>query len=370
MKKALLVLEDGTTYEGTSIGAFGESIGEVVFNTSMSGYQEVLTDPSYKGQMVAMTYPLIGNYGIVEEDAESAKICVEAFIVKECSRIYSNWRADMSVDEYLKKHNIVGIEGIDTRALTKRIREAGAMKAILSTEDYDVESLLKKVKSAPSIEGMDLVKKVSCKKSYTWDTGKDGKKKKGKYNVVVIDCGVKYNILRELTDRECKVTVVPAKTSAADILKMKPDGVMLSNGPGDPAAVPYVAETVKGLLGKVAIFGICFGHQMLGMALGGKTFKLKFGHHGGNQPVKDLVTGSVFISVQNHGFCVDIDSITAEDVKMTFLNPNDKTLEGIECSKLNAFSVQFHPESAPGPHDCNYLFDRFLTNIQKEKKKK
>jgi carbamoyl-phosphate synthase small subunit len=367
MKKALLVLEDGTVYTGSSFGASGEVTAEVVFNTSLTGYQEVLTDPSYKGQMVAMTYPLIGNYGICLEDEESRQIFVEAFIVKECSRIYSNWRADMSLPEYLIKQNIIGIEGIDTRSLTKRIREVGAMKGIVSTEDLDPASLLKKVKAAPGIEGVDLVKEVTCKKPYSWNTDTDGKEKKGSLNCVVIDCGVKYNILRELVNVGFNVRVVPADTSADDILKMSPDGLMLANGPGDPAAVPYVVETVKKLIGKVPIFGICFGHQMLGLAMGGKTYKLKFGHHGGNQPVKDLKTGAIAISVQNHCFCVDIDSLPKGDVEITHINLNDKTLEGIEYKKYPVFSVQFHPEAAPGPNDAKYLFKKFRDLVKNHK---
>jgi carbamoyl-phosphate synthase small subunit len=359
MKKALLVLEDGTVYNGSSFGVDGEVSAEIVFNTSLAGYQEVLTDPSYAGQMVAMTYPLIGNYGVCSEDEESARIFLEAFIVKECSRIYSNWRAQMSLPDYLKKHNIVAIEGIDTRALTKRIRQGGAMKAIISTEDLDPSSLLKKVKAAPGIEGIDLVQDVTCKKSYTWNTGFDGTEKKASLHCVVIDCGVKYNILRELVDVGFSVTVVPADSSAADIRALKPDAIMLANGPGDPAAVMYVVETVRELIGKFPIFGICFGHQMLGLAMGGKTYKLKFGHHGGNQPVKDMQTGAIIISVQNHGFCVDIDSLPKEDVRITHINLNDQTLEGIEYTKYPVFSVQFHPEAAPGPNDAKYLFQKF-----------
>ncbi len=361
--KALLVLEDGTIYKGRSFSIGGEVTGEVVFNTSITGYQEVLTDPSYKGQMVAMTYPLIGNYGINKEDSESDNIYVQAFIVKECSRIVSNWRATMSLPEYFKKNNVIGIEGIDTRALTKRIREQGAMKAIISTDDLDEKRLIKKVRASEDIVGKDLVREVTCKEPYEWAMQtKD--KTTDTCKVVVIDCGVKYNILRELVNQGCAVTVVPAHTNSHEILKLKPDGIMLSNGPGDPAAVKYVFETVKQLLGKVPIFGICLGHQMLGLALGGKTYKLKFGHHGGNQPVKDMRTGCIHITVQNHGFCVDTNILNNDDFEITHINLNDNTLEGIEHKKYPAFSVQFHPESSPGPHDAKYLFGKFREMIE------
>ena len=368
MKKALLVLEDGTVYRGRSFGVPGEVTAEVVFNTSLTGYHEVLTDPSYKGQMVAMTYPLIGNYGICPGDEESRDIFLEAFIVKECSRIYSNWRAEMSLPEYLQKHHIMGIEGIDTRALTKRIREEGAMKAIISTEDSDEGRLLKKVRNAPGIEGVDLVKEVACEESYVWKTDSEAVHKDGDVHVVVLDCGVKYNILRELVNIGCAVTVVPAQTKASDIISLNPDGVMLSNGPGDPSAVPYVVATVKELIGKVPMFGICLGHQMLGQAMGGTTYKLKFGHHGGNQPVKDMKTGQIAISVQNHGFCVDIDSLPKGEVEITHINLNDNTLEGIRYKKYPIFSVQFHPEAGPGPNDAKYLFQEFRDMINSNAK--
>lgn len=366
--KAILALEDGTVFHGRSFGAEGEVFGEVVFNTSLTGYQEVLTDPSYKGQMVVMTYPLIGNYGINEEDMESAGVYLEAFIVKECSRVVSNWRSSMSLPDYLKKNNIVGIEGIDTRALTKHIREKGAMKAVVSTVDEDDASLVEKAKNSAGIEGVDLVKEVTCKEAYEWNIGTDREEKKGEFNVVLVDYGAKYNIMRLLVDHGCNVTVVPATETAEEILKRNPDGVMLSNGPGDPAAVPYAAETVKGLLGKVPLFGICFGNQMLGTALGGKTYKLKFGHHGGNQPVKDMQNGKIYISVQNHGFCVDIDTLDKDEVEVLHVNLNDQTLEGIQHKKYPAFSVQFHPEAAPGPNDAKYLFQRFVDMIENFKK--
>lgn len=358
--KAILALEDGTIFEGQGFGAKGEKEGEVVFNTSMAGYQEILTDPSYKGQIVTMTYPLIGNYGVNQEDIESRKPFVEAFVVKECSNLASNWRCEKSLDEYLKENNIIGIEDIDTRALTRHIRLEGAMKAVISTEDLDAKSLTKKAKDSPGLIGLDLVKDVTFEKIKSWS-------EKGKYNVVVVDTGTKYNILRELVDRDCKVTVVPAKTSAEQIFDLKPDGIMLSNGPGDPAGVPYVVETVKQLIGKFPIFGICFGHQMLGLALSGKTYKLKFGHHGGNHPVKDLKTGKVHITVQNHCFCVDIDSLNKDDIEITHINLNDQTLEGIRHKKLPIFSVQFHPEASPGPHDAKYMFDEFVEMMEQNR---
>ncbi len=360
-KKAKIVLEDGRIFQGYSFGAGGTTFGEVVFNTSMAGYQEILTDPSYKGQIVTMTYPLIGNYGVNKQDVESSKPFVEAFIVKECSRIASNWRSNDTLASYLKKNNIMGIDGVDTRALTRHTRLQGAMKAVISTEDLDEKSLLKKVKASSGLLGIDLVKEVTCVKAYSWND-------EGKYHVVVLDCGVKLNILRSLALNGCKVTVVPAQTSAEEILKYKPDGLMLSNGPGDPEPVKYVIETVRSLIGKLPIFGICLGQQMIGLALGGKTYKLKFGHHGGNQPVKDLKTGKVDITVQNHGFCVDIDSLNKDDIEITHINLNDKTLEGIAHKKLPLFSVQFHPEACPGPHDSAYLFDNFVKMIKKHKK--
>ncbi|MBU1045358.1 MAG: glutamine-hydrolyzing carbamoyl-phosphate synthase small subunit [Candidatus Omnitrophica bacterium] len=360
-KKAKIVLEDGRTFQGYSFGATGTTFGEVVFNTSMAGYQEILTDPSYKGQIVTMTYPLIGNYGVNKQDVESSKPFVEAFIVKECSRIASNWRSNDTLASYLRKNNIIGIEGVDTRALTRHIRLKGALKAVISTEDLDDKSLLEKVNASSGLVGIDLVKEVTCSQVYEWNN-------QGKYHVIVLDCGVKLNILRSLVLNNFKVTVVPAQTSAEDILKLKPDGLMLSNGPGDPEAVTYVIETVKKLLDKLPIFGICLGQQMLGLALGGKTYKLKFGHHGGNQPVKDLKTGKIDITVQNHGFCVDIDSLNKNDIEITHMNLNDKTLEGIRHKKLPIFSVQFHPESCPGPHDSAYLFANFGEMIKKHKK--
>jgi len=353
-------LEDGTVFEGTAFGAEGESTGEVVFNTSMAGYQEIITDPSYKGQIVTMTYPLIGNYGVNSADIESRKPFVEGFVVRECSAIASNWRSENTLDDYLKENNIIGIEDVDTRALTRHIRLQGAMKAVLSTEDMEIDRLVAKAKASQGLEGIDLVKDVTCNKSYKWN-------KQGKYTVAVLDCGVKYNILRQLEACGCKVEVFPSNADVKEILGINPDGILLSNGPGDPAGVPYVVETVKAMLGKVPMFGICFGHQMLGLALGGKTFKLKFGHHGGNHPVKDMKTEKVAISVQNHGFCVDLDSLDAGDIEITHMNLNDQTLEGIRHRKLPIFSVQFHPEAAPGPHDTQYMFTEFVEMMERNR---
>ena len=346
---------------GFSFGAEGEAYGEVVFNTSMTGYQEILTDPSYKGQMVCMTYPLIGNYGVNKEDVESIKPFVEGFIVKELSRVYSNWRADQDLGSYLKKNSIVGIEGVDTRKLTKHLREHGAKKGVISTRDLEEKSLVKKAKDSPGLEGRDLIKEVMCQKAYDWNA-------KGKYKVVAMDSGIKHNIMRHLAERDCQVKVVPATATAGEILSYKPDGLFLSNGPGDPAALPYIVSTVKELLNKMPVFGICLGHQILGQAFGGKTFKLKFGHHGGNQPVKDLESGSVHITAQNHGFAVDMNSFQDKNIVMTHVNLNDNTCEGMEHKKLPVFSVQYHPEAAPGPHDATHHFDKFIEMMKRAKK--
>ncbi|HNX81132.1 MAG TPA: glutamine-hydrolyzing carbamoyl-phosphate synthase small subunit [Candidatus Omnitrophota bacterium] len=361
--EAWLVLEDGSLFRGRSFGAAGETRGEVVFNTSMTGYQEIITDPSYKGQIVTMTYPLIGNYGVNNEDVESYRPFVDGFVVKEYSKVVSNWRATQSLGDYLNQHTIIGIEGIDTRALTLRLRQQGALNGVISTIDLDEKSLLQKARNVPSLVGRDLVKEVVVPQAYEWN-------KEGTYKVVVLDCGIKYNTLRLLASHGCKVYVVPAVTSAEDILALKPDGLMLSNGPGDPAAVGYVVATVKKLLEKLPIFGICLGQQMLGQAFGGKTYKLKFGHHGGNHPVKDLRTGRVAITVQNHGFCVDIDSLNKKDIEITHINLNDNTLEGIRHKKLPIFSTQFHPEAAPGPHDARYLFQDFVDMMSQRKRRK
>ena len=358
--KAILALEDGKVFCGQSFGANGERYGEVVFNTSMAGYQEILTDPSYKGQIVTMTYPLIGNYGVNREDAESRKPFLEGFLVKECSKIASNWRSSQSLPDYLKENKILAVQGIDTRALTTHIRKAGAMKAALSTIDLDPRSLVRKAKHSSGLAGIDLVKQVTVDKKYFWPGAKQAAHK-----VVVLDCGLKYNILRQLAKYNCRVIVLPAHASAEEILSLKPDGLLLPNGPGDPAAVGYVVKTTRKLIGKLPIFGICLGHQMLGQALGGKTYKLKFGHHGANHPVKDLRTGKVSITVQNHGFCVDIDSLDQSKIEITHINLNDQTLEGLRHKELPVFSVQFHPEASAGPHDAQYLFGDFITLMKK-----
>ena len=360
--QAKIAFEDGLILTGLSIGAQGSTCGEVVFNTAMTGYQEVLTDPSYAGQIVTMTYPLIGNYGVNPEDVESRKLFLSGFVVKEASKIVSNWRADgITLDQYLKEHNIVGIEGVDTRAITKHIRTVGAINAVISTENLSDRALISLAKNSQHLQGLDLVKDVIDTKARKWH-------QQGKYNVVVYDCGVKYNILRKLVEADCQVTVVPATASAKDILGSKPHGVLLSNGPGDPAAVDYAIETTKGLIGKVPLLGICLGHQILGLALGGTTFKLKFGHHGANHPVKDLATGRVLITAQNHGFCVDVESLGGDkNVQITHMNLNDGTCEGINHKHIPAFSVQFHPEAAPGPHDAQYLFERFCKLMEQHK---
>jgi len=366
--RAILVLEDGKFFPGESFGSSGERFGEIVFNTSMSGYQEVLTDPSYKGQIVAMTYPLIGNYGVNPQDVESRGIFLEGFAVKEYSKIVSNWRGTQSLGDYLKDNQVMAIEGIDTRELTLHIRSNGAMKAVLSTQDLDVRSLAQKARDSQGLAGVDLVKEVSIAKKYIWSSVPGARKmapSAKSLKVAVFDCGVKYNILRKLLENGCEAMVFPAQTPAKEILREKPRGLLLSNGPGDPAAVNYVVETTRELIGKLPIFGICLGHQMLGLALGGKTFKLKFGHHGANQPVKDLKTGKVYISVQNHGFCVDIDSLNKKEIEITHINLNDNTLEGMRHKKLPIFSAQFHPEASPGPHDTAYLFEKFVEMIKK-----
>ena len=387
--KAILALEDGKVFEGLSFGAPGEHAGEVVFNTSMTGYQEILTDPSYKGQIVTMTYPLIGNYGVNEEDLESTHPRVEGFVVKEHCPFPSNWRSQGSLSNYLDRCGIVGIEGVDTRALTKHLRTAGAMRGIISTEDLTPSSLIDKARTSPPMEGSDWVKAVTCEVPYEWGCGKEGMKKargtglglwewgKGqailpatekKHRVVAMDFGMKHNIIRHLASRGSRVLVVPANTRAEEILGLDPHGIFLSNGPGDPAALPAIVDTVRRLLGKRPIFGICLGHQLLGLALGGKTYKLKFGHRGANQPVKNLMNGKVEITVQNHGFCVDLDSLPPGQVQITHVNLNDQSLEGMRHRRLPIFSVQYHPEASAGPHDASYLFDEFITLMDKHTK--
>ncbi len=368
-KKAILVLEGGAFFSGQSIGFEGETQGEIVFNTSMSGYQEILTDPSYKGQIVTMTYPLIGNYGCNSEDVESQHPWVEGFVIKELAALPSNWRKQENLSDYLKRHEIVGIQGIDTRKLTKIIRTRGAQRALISTKNEDIKALIRRVKKIPSIVGLDLVKEVTTSKEYRWHEGLYkwpkgcSTKKRFKYFVVAYDFGIKRNILRNLVSNNVDVLVVPAQTSWKEIVKMKPDGVLLSNGPGDPAPVNYAINNIKNLVGKIPIFGICLGHQLLGLALGGKTYKLKFGHRGANHPVKNLETGSIEITCQNHGFAVDIDSLKGLS-KLTHLNLNDMTSEGLSLSEKFLFSVQYHPESSPGPKDSRYLFQDFINMME------
>jgi carbamoyl-phosphate synthase small subunit len=362
--RATLLLEDGTIFHGEGIGASGEKIGEVVFNTAMTGYQEILTDPSYRGQIVTMTYPHIGNTGINFDDNESPKPFLTGFVVGEYCPHPSNWRMDADLDAFLKDHDIIGIHQIDTRRLTRNLRETGAKKGILSTEDHDDTGLLAKVKAYPDIEGFDLVKEVTCTEPYDWTEGTwrwDGSPATAPENgfrVAAYDCGIKQNILRLLVDMGAKVRVFPACATAEDILAYEPHGVFLSNGPGDPESVPYVIETVRNLIGKKSIFGICLGHQILGLALGGKTYKLKFGHHGANHPVRRLDTGQVEITSQNHNFAVDPGTISRE-VEVSHINLNDQTLEGMVHRKYPVFSIQYHPEASPGPHDSRYLFQRF-----------
>jgi len=367
--KALLTLADGTTFAGTSFGAPGEVGGEVVFNTSMSGYQEILTDPSYCGQLVAMTYPEIGNVGVNLEDVESHRPFVQGFIVKEYWENPSNWRAKQSLGDYLREHGIPGIQGIDTRALVRHVREHGAQEAILSTEDLDPASLAAKAAARPGLIGRDLVREVTCAEAYDWNESTwelSGGYRTGaakRYRVLAYDFGVKRNILRNLVRVGCEVRVVPASTPAAEALAWNPDGIFLSNGPGDPDVGPY-AGIVRDLIGTKPIFGICLGHQILGLALGGKTYKLKFGHHGGNQPVMDLTTRKVEITSQNHGFAVDVESLQGV-AELTHINLNDQTVEGLAHKELPLFSVQYHPEASPGPRDSSYLFERFLKYIER-----
>jgi carbamoyl-phosphate synthase small subunit len=363
--KAILLLEDGTIFEGTSFGAKGLKCGEVVFNTSMTGYQEITTDPSYYEQIITMTYPLIGNYGTNKLDWESRKIFAAGFIVKENCPYPSNWRNEHTLDDYLKANGVVGLAGIDTRKLVKHIRTQGAMRGVISSTQLQIPELEKKLAQYPGLVGRDIVKDVTSDKPYKWDKPvidvlkPDNTKPVAKYKVVAYDFGIKQNILRLLVSHGYNVSVVPAFTSAKEVLAKKPDGVFLSNGPGDPAAVTYAIENTRQLLGKVPIFGICLGHQILGLALDGKTFKLKFGHRGANHPVKNLETGQVEITSQNHGFCVDINSLKNKQVELTHVNLNDNTLEGFRCKRLRAFCVQYHPESSPGPHDSRYLFNTF-----------
>ncbi len=368
---ALLALADGTLWHGAALGAIGETTGEIVFNTSMTGYQEIITDPSYCGQVITMSQPHIGNYGATPDDDESDRAWAAGFVVRAASPIVSNWRAQISLDDYLKSRNVVGITDVDTRALVRHIRTHGAQNCAISSSNVDPQHVIALARNAPNMNGLDLAKVVTCKQAYGWDEERsrrrDGSKfsllpfvpSSSQYKVVAFDFGIKRNILRLLTQHGCSVTIVPAHTSAADVLAMQPDGVFLSNGPGDPAAVTYAIQTIKDLLGKVPIFGICLGHQLLGLALGGSTYKLKFGHRGGNQPVKFSDTSAVEISAHNHGFAVDANSL-ASGIEVTHVNLNDDCCEGLRAKSLRAFSVQYHPESSPGPHDSQYLFDEFI----------
>ena len=379
--RAILALEDGRIFEGESFGANGTRVGEVCFNTSMTGYQEVLTDPSYRGQIVAMTYPLIGNYGTNALDQESCEPHVRGFVIEELSQVPSNWRSEAPLEDYLQRWEIPGVQGIDTRALTRHLRERGAMKACLTSEALSEKEAVAQAIEGEGVIGMDYVREVSTAGSYQWDPddrlSTDWSVASGnadeviqhalppvRHRVVAYDYGIKENILRRLRQNGFAVTVVPAATTADEVLALNPDGVFLSNGPGDPSAVPYAHESLRGLLGKKPIFGICLGHQILGFAVGGKTFKLKFGHRGGNQPVKDLRTGKVAITSQNHGFAVDADSLPPE-MEVTHINLNDGTVEGMRHRELPVFSVQYHPEAAPGPHDAGYFFSQFAELIEK-----
>jgi carbamoyl-phosphate synthase small subunit len=373
----LLALADGTLWPGRAFGAIGEHTGEICFNTSITGYQEILTDPSYHGQIVVMSQPHIGNTGVNEEDDESVCAWLSGFVVREASPITSNWRATKSLDQYLRERGVVAIGEVDTRALVRHIRTVGAQNAALASVDPQPDRLIALARSAPDMNGLDLAKNVTCTKSYQWKMEDERfawnfesipartasmrsiQPLASNFHVVAYDYGIKHNILRLLADYACRVTIVPAQTSASDVLALKPDGVFLSNGPGDPAAVTYAIDNLKQLLGRVPIFGICLGHQLLGLALGGKTYKLKFGHRGVNQPVKNLDTGRVEISSHNHGFAVAADSLP-HGVEVTHVNLNDHCVEGLRAVALRAFSVQYHPEAAPGPHDARYLFRNFI----------
>jgi len=375
--RAILALEDGRIFEGESFGATGARVGEVCFNTSMTGYQEVLTDPSYRGQIVAMTYPLIGNYGTNEADAESRSPHVRGFVIEELSELASNWRSEISLDEYLRRWKIPGVQGIDTRALTRHLRTLGAMKACLTTENISAEEAVRRAVEGEGVIGMDYVREVTAPAAYQWDpddqlsaawataSSRKNNLPPIRHRIVAYDYGIKENILRRLRQNGFGVTVVPATTTAEETLRLKPEGVFLSNGPGDPSVLDYAHESVRGLMGKTPIFGICLGHQMLGYAFGGRTFKLKFGHRGGNQPVKDLKTGKVAITSQNHGFAVDAESLP-DEVEVTHINLNDGTVEGMRHREVPIFSVQYHPEAAPGPHDAGYFFAEFARLIEQQ----
>jgi carbamoyl-phosphate synthase small subunit len=371
--QALLALEDGRIFRGKGYGAKGECYGEVVFNTSITGYQEIFTDPSYAGQIVVLTNPQIGNYGTNDEDNEATRPYIEGLIVREFSRVSSNWRSQQVTEEYLEHHKIPVLAEIDTRALVRHLRDHGAMRGVISTLETEAEKLVAKACSIPKMVGTDLAKVVTTNRPYVWEVGERSheptevvgvKDAPERFHVVAYDFGIKHNILRKLRGEGCKVTVVPAETPAEDVLALKPHGVFLSNGPGDPEPCTYAVENIRRLMGRQPIFGICLGHQLVGLALGGKTYKLKFGHHGGNHPVKQLKTGKIEITAHNHNFAVDPDSLPASEVELTHVNLNDNTLEGLRHRNLPLFSVQYHPEAAPGPHDSQYLFGDFVKMME------
>ena len=370
--RAFLALEDGTVYEGRAFGAEGETSGEVVFNTSLTGYQEALTDPSYRGQILTMTYTQIGNYGVNPDDTESLGVQVKGFLIRELSPLVSNFRSTENLDQYLKRHHVLGMEGFDTRGLVRKLRIQGSLRGVLTTQEATPAALVAKARAIPQMSGQDLVREVTPKQASTWTEGFTHPlanylaPKKAAHKVVAIDFGMKRNIPKCLTQVGCSVTVVPGTSTAEEVLALNPDGIFLSNGPGDPAAVTYAVETIKGLLGKAPIFGICLGHQLLSLALGAKTFKLKFGHRGSNQPVRNERTGRVEITCQNHGFAVDRDTLPP-GVEITHVNLNDNTVEGIRHSGKKAFSVQYHPEASAGPHDSSYLFGDFVELMDSNK---